>query len=264
MIDTGIKFAYLYKLATHNQRSLAAPYRGCTGTDRLQLHGGTIVAIVKTDDRMSPMYPTRFLGCAVLIAITLGFAAACGSIDERSDEGEDDDNTSPYQLQTLTDSCGDSPSFTGRSLLDRLDVPYRAPVALEEGDQPTSVELDIAYAGGRRTCYPWDRGEPPRTPRLELAVELHLTTDDDAVDVTVPGTVSVLADSDQVRFSGSLPYTSLDGRLAAAPDADPRMTEVFVEGWIGADSDASQGAVRLVTPGEREALDHRTIASWNS
>ncbi|MFB6351071.1 MAG: hypothetical protein ABEN55_07250 [Bradymonadaceae bacterium] len=195
-----------------------------------------------------------------LIATVLACLIGCGSIDETADT-----STASNRLSSLETPCGPNPSLTGRALLDRLANSYTAPLTTDDGDTPSTVRLEIAYHGGARRCIGRDRTDG--AARLELGVTLELRSEDGTVDAAIPGTLSVLAGSDQVRFSGAAPVadeavevsTADTGARSATQDAP---TRVLVEGWIATDRQTSQGAVRLLRERGPDLWNHQTVASW--
>jgi hypothetical protein len=186
------------------------------------------------------------LGGTLLAAALLMQTAACGSIDDGGESA-----TATYQLQSLEQPCAETDGLTGGELLDRIDDPYAAPLSFPERDRAATARLKVSYDGGALTCIPGHRGNPPGSARLEMEVDLRLQTDDGALSQTLPGTISVLADSDQVRFLGSSPL-----------DADDA-SKVLLEGWLSTDADDSQGAFRLVDA-HGESPEYHTVASWNT
>lgn len=184
---------------------------------------------------------------ALLGAVLALQSVACGSID--------DGEPASQRLQSLEEPCGADESLTGANLLDKIDGPYAAPIEYDGEDRLSRVQLSVDYRNGSVTCYPGDQGDPPRAARLEVGVELKVHTHDGVFHELVPGTVSVIAGSDQVRFSGSSPVDS-------SADAEP--TKLLVEGWITTDRRDSQGAFRIVRGASDTSLRHHTVASWNT
>lgn len=202
--------------------------------------------------------PLTLLAAAALLAGAC--IAGCGSID-----ASDDTTDSARRLSSLETPCGPDSAFTGASLLDRLTTPYTA--ALVGGDETDSstVRLDVTYDGGARRCVGRARSD---AARLELGVTLELRTADGAIDATLPGTISILAGSNQVRFSGAAPLAAKDiqvpstGSDNATPGPPP--TRVLVEGWIATDRSDFQGAVRVMREHGDDLWNHHTVASWGT
>jgi hypothetical protein len=200
---------------------------------------------------------------------------ACGGTDgaDRTNRTERPTRISPERLNSMETSCGTNSSLTAASLLERLDPPYTAPI---DSSRSSTVRLDVEYDGGFRRCFPWDRAPRQGAPRLQLAVTLELQTDDGALDATVPGTISVLQGSDDVRFTGTTSADKLDeaslGRMTAdrrdEPDASAEMagrdTDLMVEGWLQTDHPGFQGAVRLRQSTSDTHFEHQTLVSWDA
>ena len=203
-----------------------------------------------TDSHIAADRPLLWLAGATLLAAALLLqTAACGSIDESGGEA-----TATYRLQSLDQSCKGAAELTGARLLEQIDDPYVAPLTFPERQRRSTARLTVSYAGGALTCIPGHQGDPPGAPRLEIEVELKLRTDDGTLGQTIPGTISVLAGSDQVRFLGSAP---IDG---GGPEG---ASKLLLEGWLATEADSSQGAFRLVDS-QGNAPDYHTVATWNT
>jgi len=188
--------------------------------------------------------------------LILALLAACGSV--RSDGTE----ASETKHHGLEEPCGDTESFTARSVIDELADEYRVPMYRPDRKALTTVRLRPVYDGGAIECIPGGKGSSSRVAKMILRAELGVETDDGAFRGTIPVSLSGYVHSDEFRVSGAIDASELDGsyrRRDELQGGDP----MLIEGWLGVETDGAEGALRAAGGGTAEDESASTLGVWN-